>query len=49
VRSGAAPAPPGVDENGAAAVRERLQAYADRGVFRGFAERPGRGGRRRFT
>ena len=49
VRSGAAPAPPGVDKNGAAAVRERLQAYADRGVFRGFAERPGRGGRRRFT
>ena len=30
-------------------MRERLQAYADRGVFRGFAEQPARGGRRRFT
>ena len=36
-------------DDGAAAVRERLQAYADRGVFRGFAEKPARGGRRRFT
>ena len=26
-----------------------LQAYADRGVFRGFAEQPARGGKRRFT
>ncbi|MCY4025177.1 MAG: hypothetical protein OXH75_02550 [Acidobacteria bacterium] len=37
------------EEDGPAAVRERLQAYADRGVFRGFAEQPARRGRRRFT
>ena len=29
-------------------MRERLQGYADRGVFRGFAEAPARGGRHRF-
>jgi hypothetical protein len=59
-RRDGAPAPPGADgapvrplgspeEDGAAAVRARLQAYADRGVFRGFAEQPARGGRHRFT
>ena len=37
------------EEDGPDAVRTRLQAYADRGVFRGFAEQPARGGRRRFT
>ena len=31
-----------------AAVRRRLQAYADRGVFRGYAERPPRAGRHYF-
>ena len=35
-------------EDGLAAVRERLQGYADRGVFRGFSEEPTRGGRHRF-
>jgi hypothetical protein len=29
-------------------VRERLQAYADRGVFRGFSEQAPRAGRHRF-
>ncbi len=58
-RRGGAPAPAVEDtpvpslgsaaEEGPAAVRARLQAYADRGVFRGFAEQPARGGRRRFT
>ena len=47
---GAPVPPPGSpEEDGAATVRARLQAYADRGVFRGFAEQPARGGRRRFT
>ena len=36
-------------EEGLAEVRARLQAYADRGVFRGFAEQPARRGRRRFS
>jgi hypothetical protein len=31
-----------------AVVRERLQAYADRGVFRGFSEQTPRDGRHRF-
>ena len=31
-----------------AAVRRRLQTYADRGVFRGYAERPPRAGRHYF-
>lgn len=31
-----------------AAVRGRLQAYADRGVFRGYTERPARTGRHYF-
>ena len=44
-----APAPQGTAGDGADDVRARLQAYADRGVFRGFAEQPARGGRRRFT
>ena len=29
-------------------MREALQGYADRGVFRGFSERKGRGGTREF-
>ena len=32
-----------------AEVRSRLQDYADRGVFRGLAEQPARGGRHRFS
>lgn len=32
-----------------AEVRAGLQDYADRGVFRGLAEQPARGGRRRFS
>lgn len=36
-------------EAGLAEVRARLQAYADRGVFRGFAEQPSRRGRYRFS
>ena len=43
------PAPGGTERDGGDDVRARLQAYADRGVFRGFAEQPARGGRRRFT
>ena len=35
-------------ESGPAAVRRQLQAYADRGVFRGFTERPARAGRLYF-
>ena len=35
-------------EDGLAAVREQLRAYADRGVFRGLAERPARAGRHQF-
>lgn len=31
--------------DGVGAVRERLKDYADRGVFRGYTERPGRRGR----
>ena len=34
--------------NELAAVRRRLQAYADRGVFRGYTERPARAGRHYF-
>ena len=34
--------------NELAAVRGRLQAYADRGVFRGYTERPARAGRHYF-
>jgi hypothetical protein len=30
-------------------IGDALKAYADRGVFRGFSERAGRGGRREFT
>lgn len=36
-------------EEGLAEVRGRLQAYADRGVFRGFAEQPPRRGRHVFS
>ncbi|HIE93982.1 MAG TPA: hypothetical protein EYQ83_14370 [Acidobacteria bacterium] len=35
-------------EQSLAVVRERLQTYADRGVFRGFSEQAPRGGRHRF-
>ncbi|MXY23155.1 MAG: hypothetical protein F4Y45_01365 [Acidobacteria bacterium] len=34
---------------GLAEVRAGLQGYADRGVFRGLAERPARGGRLQFS
>lgn len=34
---------------GAVEVRARLQEYAERGVFRGLAERPARRGRHEFT
>ena len=37
-----------VRENGPESVRQCLQAYADRGVFRGFTERPARAGRVNF-
>ena len=39
-------APP---HDGVAQVRARLQQYAERGVFRGLAERPARRGRYEFT
>ena len=35
-------------ENGLEAVRAGLQGYADRGVFRGYGEKPARGGRHYF-
>ena len=35
--------------DGLAEVRARLQEYAERGVFRGLAERPARRGRHEFT
>ena len=35
--------------DGLAEVRARLQEYAERGVFRGLAERPARRGRYEFT
>lgn len=38
-----------VRHEGLADVRARLQEYAERGVFRGLAERPARRGRREFT
>lgn len=37
-----------VARNELAAVRRRLQSYADRGVFRGYTERPARAGRHDF-
>ena len=36
-------------QDGVAEVRARLQEYADRGVFRGLAERPARRGRYEFS
>jgi hypothetical protein len=38
-------APPTEEEDGVGAVRRCLKAYADRGVFRGYSERPARLGR----
>ena len=40
--------PRAAPEREIAAVRQCLQGYADRGVFRGYTERPEKGGRLRF-